>query len=587
MPAIGITLEAVATGAYGRIMQIGLVENANTSAFTAGDVLYVSSTVAGVLVKTAPLWPNIRQEIGTILAVDASVGSVQVVARSMFNEGILDHGGLLGLADNDHTQYLLLTGGTMSGNITMGEDTWIGRSSSTERIVFDGGSNYIDIHVGAALRVYGANDDTHDFELYNGTTKMFGIRRYGAASPDVARLDFTVGYHWFMNNVWTFAAGASFMTVPRDSYGIRVGAAHDAGIDYDGTDMHINPKYVGSGKLWVGTDSTQADIWFNQCRSTGGLVEIYAATAGSCSLNFVEGANTAVRWKAQYDMDAFHLGMGSLTGRQLVFVNTASIDDDYAHAVSDDPIIYIQSATAAATRTTENISFTHNKTDGVVATELGNIDLNPAGEVMFNGTTKALFGDTGTYWQQSANGVLAGVTDGTITLGAAATNQMIVTSGALTYWTGTGGVPFADMYVNGNAVETTIAGAGTYVQITVFTTNGEALDAVPDHTNDHITITKAGRYFVSWWVSVESIGAGAADHVSFEVRKNNGTVAFANTEGRRKLAGGGGDTGSISGGGYIDLAATDTVELWGTNEDNATNFLVTNVTLAVGMKAGT
>jgi len=202
-------------------------------------------------------------------------------------------------------------------------------------------------------------------------------------------------------------------------------------------------------------------------------------------------------------------------------------------------------------------------------------------------TGKIEFNDSGTYWNSPSNGVLAGVTDGTITLGAAATNQMVVTSGGLTYFTGTAGLPFADMYVNGNAVETAIGGAGTYVQITVFTTNGEALDAVPDHTNDHITITKAGRYFVSWWVSVESIGAGAADHVSFEVRKNNGTVAFVNTEGRRKLAGGGGDTGSISGGGYIDLAANDTVELWGTNEDNATNFLATNVTLGLHMVAGT
>jgi hypothetical protein len=241
---------------------------------------------------------------------------------------------------------------------------------------------------------------------------MFGIRRYSAASPDVARLDFTVGYHWFMNNVWTFAAGASFMTVPRDSYGIRVGAAHDAGIDYDGTDMHINPKYVGSGKLWVGTDSTQADIWFNQCRSTGGLVEIYAAAEGSCALNFVEGANTAVRWKAQYSMDAFHLGMGSLTGRQLVFVNAASIDEDYGHAVSTDPIIYIHSATAIASSTAQWIGFSHNQTDGTIATGAGNIDLNPAGEVRFNSTTKAEFNDSGTYINSPANSIMAYVADG-------------------------------------------------------------------------------------------------------------------------------------------------------------------------------
>lgn len=121
MPSIGVTLEAIANGAYGRVMQVGLVENVDTSAFTPGDVLYVSSTVAGVLVATAPLYPNIRQEIGTILSSSVT-GSVQVVARSMFNEGVLDHGGLLGLADDDHTQYLLASGTrALTGNWDAGD----------------------------------------------------------------------------------------------------------------------------------------------------------------------------------------------------------------------------------------------------------------------------------------------------------------------------------------------------------------------------------------------------------------------------------------------------------------------------------
>ncbi|MHC4644236.1 MAG: hypothetical protein ACYTBJ_01945, partial [Planctomycetota bacterium] len=149
MPAIGVTVEAVANGAYGRVMQIGLVENANTAAFTAGDILYVSATTAGVLVKTAPLWPNIRQEIGTILAVDASVGSVQVIARSMFNEGILDHGGLLGLSDNDHPQYLLLTGGTMTGTAA------IEFNASTENIA-SLNAGYMDYAAATAHRFAGA-----------------------------------------------------------------------------------------------------------------------------------------------------------------------------------------------------------------------------------------------------------------------------------------------------------------------------------------------------------------------------------------------------------------------------------------------
>jgi hypothetical protein len=117
MPAIGVTLEAIADGAYGRVMQVGLVEGVDTSSFDVGDVLYVSSATAGVLVKTAPLYPNIRQEIGVILIDDAAAGAVQVIARSMANEGILDHGGLLGLGDDDHPQYTRKDTLTAKGSI--------------------------------------------------------------------------------------------------------------------------------------------------------------------------------------------------------------------------------------------------------------------------------------------------------------------------------------------------------------------------------------------------------------------------------------------------------------------------------------
>jgi hypothetical protein len=107
MPAIGITVETIANGAPGRVIQVGLLENVNTSAFAAGDVLYVSATIAGAPTNVPPLYPNIRQEMGTVLVSDIANGAVQCVARSMMNEGILDHGGLLGLADDDHPQYIL------------------------------------------------------------------------------------------------------------------------------------------------------------------------------------------------------------------------------------------------------------------------------------------------------------------------------------------------------------------------------------------------------------------------------------------------------------------------------------------------
>jgi membrane-bound inhibitor of C-type lysozyme len=105
MPAIGVTIESIANSAFGRVMQVGLLENVNTLAYDAGDIFYVSSTTAGIPTTTPPTYPNIRQEIGTVLADSATVGSIQIVARSAFNDAVIDHGGLIGLTDNDHPQY--------------------------------------------------------------------------------------------------------------------------------------------------------------------------------------------------------------------------------------------------------------------------------------------------------------------------------------------------------------------------------------------------------------------------------------------------------------------------------------------------
>jgi hypothetical protein len=85
MPAIGVTIESIANSAFGRVMQVGLLENVNTSAYSAGDVLYVSTTTAGVPTATPPAVPNLRQEIGSVLVDHASTGAIQIVARALFD----------------------------------------------------------------------------------------------------------------------------------------------------------------------------------------------------------------------------------------------------------------------------------------------------------------------------------------------------------------------------------------------------------------------------------------------------------------------------------------------------------------------
>jgi hypothetical protein len=83
MPAIGVTIENINDTSYGRVMQVGLLENINTSALSVGDILYVHDTVAGLVRITAPLTPNLTQEIGTVLVDNATTGAIQIIARGL------------------------------------------------------------------------------------------------------------------------------------------------------------------------------------------------------------------------------------------------------------------------------------------------------------------------------------------------------------------------------------------------------------------------------------------------------------------------------------------------------------------------
>lgn len=108
MPAIGITIESIMNGSYGRVMQVGLLEDINTDGFQEGDVIFVSDITAGMATNISPVWPNVRQELGTVLVSNTTVGAFQVVARSTINDGWASHSGLLNLTDGDpHTQYIL------------------------------------------------------------------------------------------------------------------------------------------------------------------------------------------------------------------------------------------------------------------------------------------------------------------------------------------------------------------------------------------------------------------------------------------------------------------------------------------------
>lgn len=161
--------------------------------------------------------------------------------------------------------------------------------------------------------------------------------------------------------------------------------------------------------------------------------------------------------------------------------------------------------------------------------------------------------------------------DNTNYIETSTTGDMIFVGGA--------GLCFGEIKAEGNTTETTISTAGTPVQVTIFDTNGESNNTTPDHTNDHITITKAGVYDIKVSATINSV-AGVGSRLEITCKKNNGaSEIIAHMD--RNLTGGGGESGVISMSGLASLSVNDTIEIWIENETNTQNYIIEDISLSV------
>lgn len=79
MRATGFMLEDLPNNSNGLVVVAGGEKNINTSAFSAGDSLYVSATTAGEVTNISPLHPNISQVIAIVLVSNPTTGEISVV----------------------------------------------------------------------------------------------------------------------------------------------------------------------------------------------------------------------------------------------------------------------------------------------------------------------------------------------------------------------------------------------------------------------------------------------------------------------------------------------------------------------------
>lgn len=106
---LGLTVASIATNANGEVIATGLLTKINTQSYAAGDVLWLSPTVAGGFTTTKPSAPNHAVFIGTVLS-SANNGKIEVKVQNGFELQELHNVSISGLADKDIISYNSTTG---------------------------------------------------------------------------------------------------------------------------------------------------------------------------------------------------------------------------------------------------------------------------------------------------------------------------------------------------------------------------------------------------------------------------------------------------------------------------------------------
>ena len=142
-------------------------------------------------------------------------------------------------------------------------------------------------------------------------------------------------------------------------------------------------------------------------------------------------------------------------------------------------------------------------------------------------------------------------------------------------------VAYGSITVESNAGATTITTGGnvdfsTKVQVGVFDTNGTADDAVPDHTNDHITVGSTGAYLITAQVS---LSGGNNDVISAAIFKNNGATQIGPRFTRTLNSAGAVGVANLMA--VEVLTAADTIELWVQNETDNDDVTIQDAALSI------
>ena len=101
---LGVTTEDIANGQDGKVTTFGKIRGLNTSAYTEGQTLFVSTTTAGAFQTTVPVSPNLDLEVAIVIS-SKNNGTIFVRAQQGYYLGMLHDVYINGVSDGDLLVY--------------------------------------------------------------------------------------------------------------------------------------------------------------------------------------------------------------------------------------------------------------------------------------------------------------------------------------------------------------------------------------------------------------------------------------------------------------------------------------------------
>lgn len=243
-PTLGIAAEAIANGTEGFVCTFGLVRGLDTSAFTAGAPIYLSST-AGAFTATKPVAPQHIVALGWVVKINASSGEVFVNINNGWELDELHNVLITSAASGNTLIYDATAGVWKNANLTAGTGISVTNGAGSISIANTAPDQTVSLTGAGATTISGT---------YPNFTITSVNTTYSAATSTVAGL-----IELASDTVQSTAANAVTTTASR-TYGLQVNAAGQGVINVPWTDtVYSLPTATTTvlGGVKLGSDTAQ------------------------------------------------------------------------------------------------------------------------------------------------------------------------------------------------------------------------------------------------------------------------------------------------------------------------------------------